>query len=473
MQLYNTLTRKKEEFVPINPPNVGMYCCGPTVYNYAHIGNLRSYIFEDILRRVLEYNGYNVNHVMNITDVGHLTSDMDEGEDKLEKGAKREGKTAWEIAEKYIKAFWEDAERLNLLQPSVVCRATEYIDEQIELIKLLEKKGYTYKISDGIYFDTLKFPKYYKLANIDIKGLEKGARVKFNKEKKNITDFALWKFSPKDKKRDMEWDSPWGKGFPGWHIECSAMSMKHLGGSDSIESANTFDIHCGGVDHLGVHHTNEIAQSESATGNKMANYWIHGEHLIMGSKKMAKSDSTFITLQSLIDKGYNPLAYRYFVLGAHYRSKLQFSWEALDGAQNALNKIYKVIRSISNVIPAQAAAGPAKAEIKDYKDKFDQAINDDLNIPQALAVLWDVIKDENADPSNKKATLLEFDKILGLDLDKIKEEKIPKGIIDLAEKRKQYRDQKDWEKSDEVRGQIEEKGYEIEDTEDGYEINKK
>ncbi|MCI0472541.1 MAG: cysteine--tRNA ligase, partial [Ignavibacteria bacterium] len=323
---YNTLSRKKEEFIPISGSKAGIYTCGPTVYNFAHIGNLRSYFFEDILKRVLLYNGYDVKHIMNITDVGHLVSDEDEGEDKMEKGSAREGKTVWEIAEDYTEAFKKDISLLNILPPTVYCKATDFIQEQIEMIKCLEDKGYTYIIEDGVYYDTSKFPDYGKMALLDIEGLEEGIRVEINTEKRNKTDFALWKFTPKDVKRQMEWESPWGRGFPGWHIECSAMSIKFLG--------NHFDIHCGGVDHIPIHHTNEIAQAEACTGEKFVNYWLHGEFLIEEKGKMSKSAGEFLKLQSLIDKGYSPFDYRYFLLMTHYRKKIKFSFNNLDSARN-------------------------------------------------------------------------------------------------------------------------------------------
>ena len=323
LYLYNTLSRKKEEFKAIDRSEIGLYTCGPTVYNYAHIGNLRSYIFEDILKRVLKYNDYNVRHIMNITDVGHLTGDMDMGEDKLEKGAKREGKTAWEIAKFYEEAFIDDLKKLNIEMPDKWTRATEYIDEQIDLIKILEEKGYAYKISDGVYYDTSKFKNYNKLSHLDIETLREGARVEKNEEKKNPTDFALWKFSPKDKKRQMEWKSPWGIGFPGWAIECSAMSMAELG--------EQLDIHCGGIDHINVHHTNEIAQSEAATGKQFFNYWMHGAFLnIKGGKKMAKSEGNFLTLENaLIKKEIDPLVYRFAALQTHYRKPMEYSEEVM------------------------------------------------------------------------------------------------------------------------------------------------
>jgi len=453
LKLYNTLTRKKETFKSIKPGFVGMYCCGPTVYNYAHIGNLRTYIFEDILKRVLIYNGFKVKHVMNITDVGHLTSDADVGEDKIELRARREKKTAWEIAKFYTRKFFEDIERLNIIKPDITPKATEHIKDMISLIKILEKKGYTYIIeNDGVYFDTSKFKDYGKLARLKIEGLKAGARVGFVKGKRNKTDFALWKFSPKGVKRQMEWESPWGIGFPGWHIECSAMAMKYLG--------EHFDIHCGGVDHIPIHHTNEIAQSEAATGKKWVNYWLHGEFLILEKGKMAKSTGMFITLQKLIDDGFDPLDYRYFCLNAHYRTQLRFSYKALEDAKRGFehlkNKIIEVL-SIKN---------KGKKSTIAYEKRFMEAINDDLNMPKALAIVWDMLKDNEVRNDLKYKAILKFDRVLGLKLDKIKIE-IPKKIKELLEKREEARKKKDFELADKIREEIKKEGYVIEDTKEG------
>lgn len=457
LYLYNTLTRKKEIFKPINPPYVGMYTCGPTVYNYAHIGNLRTYIFEDVLKRVLLYNGYKVKHVMNITDVGHLTSDADEGEDKIELEAKKEKKNAWQIAEFYTNAFKEDIKKLNILDPDIWCKATDHIEDFIYLIKILEEKGYTYRISDGIYFDTSKFPDYGKLAGQSLEEILPGARVEVNPEKKNPWDFALWKFSPKDVKRQMEWDSPWGVGFPGWHIECSVMSTKYLG--------QPFDIHCGGVDHIPIHHTNEIAQSEAAFGKPMANYWLHGEFLVLGEKRMGKSEGNFITLSVLEEKGYNPLAYRYFCFSAHYRSPLRFTWIAIDSAQRALNRLYENMKKYPKV----------DAEFhKEYEEKFHLAINDDLDMPKAISILWELVRDDSVSPEVKRATLIQFDKVLGLSLDNPPEIKIevPDEIWEMLEERERARKEKNWEKADKIREEIKDKGYIIEDTPQGPRIKK-
>ncbi len=460
LQIYNTLTRKKEIFKPLKKNIVGLYTCGPTVYNYAHIGNLRTYIFEDILKRVLIYNKFKVKHVMNITDVGHLTSDSDTGEDKMEKGAKREGKTVWEIADFYTKAFMSDIKKLNITKAEIICKATDYIKEQIELIKKLGKKGFTYIIEDGVYFDTSKLKDYGKLAKLDIEGLKAGARIEVVSGKKNITDFALWKFSPEEKKRQMEWNSKWGKGFPGWHIECSAMSMKFLG--------ETFDIHCGGIDHIPVHHTNEIAQSEAATGKKFVNFWMHGEFLNLEKEKMAKSGENFITLSTLEERNFDPLVYRFFCLSAHYRSSLNFSFESLESAKKGFENLKNKILEIKK------EKNKDNKKIKEkYKSEFLKLINNDLDMPKAVALLWDLTKEKEISGKSKLNLILDFDKVFGLNLKKIKEEKVPKEILDLVKKREKARKEKDFAESDKLRKLINEKGYALEDTEKGPLIKKK
>jgi cysteinyl-tRNA synthetase len=457
LKLFNTLTRKKETFKPLKKSEVGLYTCGPTVYNYAHIGNLRTYVFEDILRRTLEFNNYKVNHVMNITDVGHLVSDADTGEDKVEESAKKENKTVWEIADYYTKAFKKDIKDLNIKEPATWCKATDHIKEQIELIEKLEEKGFTYTIDDGVYFDTSKFDSYGHMARLDIKGQIAGARVDVVEGKKNPTDFALWKLSPNDgTKRQMEWESPWGIGFPGWHIECSAMSVKYLN--------QPFDIHTGGVDHVPVHHTNEIAQSEAANDKKMANYWLHGEFLIIRDEKMAKSKGTFITLNNLIEKDIDPLAYRYLLLTTHYRSKLTFNWKNLGAAASALNSLYDHVREMDN----------PKVGCAEFEREFEDAINDDLNTPKALAIVWNILK-SNYPSSAKKKTLLRFDQVLGLGLDELKKEKvsIPKSVKTLATKRERARRAKEFEEADNLRKAIEKEGFVVEDTANGPKISKK
>ncbi len=462
--LYNTLSRAKEEFKPISRNEIGLYTCGPTVYNYAHIGNLRTYLFEDFLKRVLEYNNYKVKHVMNITDVGHLAGNMDMGEDKLELGAKREGKTAWEIAVHYEEAFIKDLELLNIESPSIYARVTDNIPEQIALIKTLEDKGYTYKTSDGVYFDTAKVSDYNKLSHLPLEELREGARVEINEEKKNFTDFALWKFSPSGAKRQMEWESPWGIGFPGWHIECSAISLKYL--SDML------DIHCGGADHINIHHTNEIAQSEAATGKKFFNYWMHGAFLnIQGGKKMAKSDGNFLTLDNaLVSKNINPLVYRFAALQVNYRKPMEYSSESLKSAGDGLNNL------LSSVAALGFEVGKIDAE---FKEKFFTVINNDLNLPQALAIVSAVLK-SNLSKADKLATILDFDRVLGLKLDLAKDlnnqeidfDSLDDDIKLLIENRQLAREQRNWEESDSLRDEIKGRGYIIEDIKTGFKISK-
>ena len=448
LKVYTTLTRKKELFKPIKDKIVGLYTCGPTVYWYAHIGNLRTYIFADVLKRNLRYNGYKVKHVMNITDVGHMTSDADTGEEKMELAARRERKSAWEIAKFYEKKFLEDSAKLNIIKPDIISRATEHIKEQIELIQKLEKKGFTYIIDDGVYFDTSKVKNYGKLAKLNIKGLRAGARIEMVPGKRSITDFALWKFSPTGKKRDMEWDSPWGKGFPGWHIECSAMSMKYLG--------EHFDVHTGGIDHIPVHHTNEIAQSESATGKKFVNYWLHGAFLELKEARMGKSEGNVILVDNLMEEGFNPLAYRYLVLTAHYRSPLIFSRDALKSAQNAYARLKNIIANLKD----------DKKINKKYLTEFDKAINDDLNTPQALAALWNLLRDAKA--IGKVRTITKMDKVFGLDLlKKEKKGKISEQIKKLIKQREDARKNKDFKTADKIRTQLAEKGIILEDLPEG------
>jgi cysteinyl-tRNA synthetase len=450
LQLFDTYTRTIRKFEPLKSQEVGLYTCGPTVYDYAHIGNLRTYIFEDFLKRVLEWNKYQIKHVMNITDVGHLVSDADEGEDKMEKGSARTGKSAWEIAEFYTEAFQKDMELLNIQQPTIWCRATDHIQEQINTIRCIEKKGFTYRTSDGIYFDTSKQQDYGYLGRLDIEGLQAGMRIDMG-EKRNPTDFALWKFSPEDKHRQMEWDSPWGKGFPGWHIECSAMSAKYLG--------TFFDIHCGGEDHITVHHPNEIAQTEACYGTRLANFWMHGYFLQMGEEKMSKSGGGFIRLETLIERGYDPLVYRFFCLGALYRAKLNFSWDGINSAATSF-------RRLRNAVYEWGDAGSETDS--GFIAQFEEAINDDLNMPRAIAVAWDLMK-SSLDPAVKKATILLFDKVLGLRLSEWKpgEEEIPSEVQQLVEKRKQARQEKRWADADTIRAEIISLGYEVEDTPQG------
>jgi len=452
LSLYDTYTRSLREFEPLNPPEVGLYTCGPTVYNYAHIGNLRTYIFEDLLKRVLLLNGYHVKQVMNITDVGHLVSDADEGEDKMELSARRTGKSAWELAEIYTAAFKEDIARLNVTEPTIWCRATEHIREQIEMVQCIEANGYTYRTGDGIYFDTSKLDDYGYLARLDVEGLRAGARVTVG-EKRNRTDFALWKFSPEDQQRQMEWESPWGVGFPGWHIECSAMSAKYLG--------SYFDIHCGGEDHINVHHSNEIAQTQACYGTRLANFWLHAYFLNVDSGRMGKSAGNFLRLQDLIDRGYDPLAYRYLCLGAHYRSHLTFSWDTLDAAVTGLDRLRELVYGWG--APGQVS--------EEWMDTFAAFVNDDLNIARAIALAWDLTKSDLPD-ADKKATMLKFDEVLGLRLGEWAPAAVPAEMLELAEKRQAARKAKRWAEADALRDQITEAGYEVRDTPEGPVVRK-
>jgi cysteinyl-tRNA synthetase len=446
IRLHNTKTRTTEIFKPINEGAVGIYSCGPTVYHFAHIGNLRAYVFADVLRRVF-------------VDVGHLVGDGDDGQDKLEKGAAREGKNVWEIAKLYTDAYFQDLENLNIpLNAYVFPRATDHIREQIGLISALDIEGFTYKISDGIYFDTSKFKNYATFAHLDIEGLQSGARVEENKEKRNITDFALWKFSPSHEQRQMEWDSPWGKGFPGWHIECSAMAMKYLG--------NHFDIHTGGIDHIPVHHTNEIAQSECVTGETYVNYWMHVNFLNDMTGKMSKSNDDFLTLSLLQEKGYSSIAYRYFLLTAHYRKELSFSFESLEAASVA----YKKLMSWASLHTTTSGS-----IIDSYKQLFNEALYDDLNTPQAVAVIWTMIKDITLSSDDVYRTLMYMNQVLGLTLDtSIKTEAtIPDNVQVLVEARNTARTEKNWSESDNLRNKINVLGFDVKDTDNGQEITKK
>lgn len=450
IKLWNTLARRKEIFVPLKKGSVGLYTCGPTVYNYAHIGNLRTYIFEDILRRAFEYVGFKVKHVMNITDVGHLAGDADAGEEKMEAAARRERKTAWEIAKFYEKAFEEDLKKLNVEEPTLIVNATDHIAEQIALIKILEEKGFTYATSDGVYFNTSKFARYGRLSRQKLSEKAVGTREIVKTEKKHPADFALWKFSPTDRKRDMEWKSPWGVGFPGWHIECSAMSRKYLG--------QPFDIHTGGIDHVSVHHENEIAQSEAAYGAPLARYWLHGEFLTIDGGRMGKSEGNFITLADVLKRGFDPLAYRYFTLGAHYRSKLTFSWDALAGVASGLKKIRDELRGWPR---------PAKKGIATILKRFRAAVEDDLNMPAALAVFHDLLG-KTPTPAGAR-TALDMDKVFGLNLARTLAEplEVPRAVRTLVAEREAARKRGDWPLADARRREIERAGFVVEDTPTG------
>lgn len=466
IKLYNTLTRKKEVFKEIEPGKVRMYSCGPTVYDTAHIGNLRAYIFADILHRTLLFNNYKVLFVENITDVGHLTGDRDMGEDKMDLASKKAGETAWEIAKKYEKKYWEDCALLNIIKPNIISRATEHIQEQIDMVKELEYKGFTYKTNDGIYFDTSKLKDYGKLARLNKDGLKEGARIEINPDKKNETDFALWKFSPKDKKRQMEWESPWGIGFPGWHIECSAMSIKYLG--------EPFDIHTGGIDHIPVHHTNEIAQNEALYGHKTVNYWIHSAHIIVNGKKMSKSLGNAYQLNDLVKRNFDPLVFRYFVISASYRQTINFTWQAIENSKKSYDSL---IRKIA-LIKKNATNKSSEKYSEEYVKKFTDSINNDLNTSGALSFLQELLKDEGVTKEEKISTIEKMDSVLGLSLIKKADEiiqshsDIPNEIIKISKERELARKNKDWSKSDDLRNKIKELGYDVIDTNDGSEIKK-
>lgn len=451
IRIQDTLSGEKKVFEPVTPNIVTMYNCGPTVYNHAHIGNLRAYVFSDTLRRMFEYNNYEVRQVINVTDIGHLSSDSDDGEDKMTQALKREGKPLTieamrEVANYYFEEFTKDIEKLNIESPYKFPFASDHIKEDIELIDKLNKAEYTYAISDGIYFDISKFPEYGKLGNIKISDGEDQSRIGMNPEKKNQRDFAVWKFN-----KDIGFDAPFGKGFPGWHIECSAMSVKYLG--------SEFDIHTGGIDHIPVHHNNEIAQAKCA-GYEYAKYWMHNAHLNIGEEKMAKSGGNFITLKTLEEKSIDPLALRYIFLSARYSSPLQFSWEAIDGAQTAIKRIKDKLTTF-----------PDDGSV--VQTEFNSYINDDLDTPKALALVSEVLKDENISDADKKATILDFDRVLGLKLNESHAVNITPEVQSLIDERNEARKNKDFAKSDEIREKIEKLGYNLKDTLHGSELTEK
>ena len=454
---YNTLTKQKDLFKPIEEGKVKIYSCGPTVYKDATIGNMRTNLLNDTLRRVFKYNGYELKHVMNITDVGHLVSDGDEGEDKMLKSAREEHKSPLEIAEHYTKLFFRDLERLNIETPEVVCKATDHIKEMLEMVQKIMKNGYAYETSTAIYFDVSKLNKYGILSGINLNDQKAGARVDIDPEKRNPYDFALWIKAPAN--HLMKWDSPWGPSYPGWHIECSAMSTKYLG--------EEFDIHTGGIDLVPTHHENEIAQNKGACGKNPAHYWIHGEYLLINGGKMSKSLGNTYLIDDIIARGYSPLAYRLFNYSCHYRGKLNFTWEGIESANTSLIRLregyQKHLNGNSNV---------SDEIIADMENRFHQAINDDMNMPLALSVVWEAVKYPEKSP--KIAQLLKkFDTVLGIKIDEVQETKIPQEILDLVEERKQARSDKNWSESDRLRDLIAEKGYIVKDTKDGTEVLKK
>lgn len=467
---HNTLTGTEDAFTPLKQDGVGMYNCGPTVYDYVTIGNWRAYVFADTLRRVLEYNDIKVTQVMNITDVGHLTSDADAGEDKMTLALAREGKPLTleamkEVADFYTNAFLEDLAQLNIKRPAALPRASEHVEAMEALIATLMEKEYAYKTSDGVYFDISRFPSYGKLGNIKLEGQKEGARVEENAEKRNPQDFALWK-----RNDNLGWDAPWGKGFPGWHIECSAMSMHYLG--------KQFDIHTGGIDHIPIHHNNEIAQSEAATGRQYVRFWLHNAFLNIEGTKISKSLGNAIKLHQLVEHGYDPLAYRYWLLTAHYKTPVNFTWNALDAAAQAYARLEKYF--VETLLPLKGGEIDAA-----YRRRFHEAINDDLDTPKALAVVWELIKDKNVEGKNKKATLLDFDRVLGLGLIQDKKKLRTRTSISVVElkdlpeetrllviAREEMREKKDWAKADELREEISKQGYTVEDLPEGPKVTK-
>lgn len=457
IKFYNTLTRKKDIFMPLDSKEVRIYSCGPTVYKNATIGNMRTNIFQDVLRRVLRYNGYNLKHVMNITDVGHLVSDGDEGEDKMLKSAREEHKSPIEIAEYYTKNFFDDLEALNIEKPEVICKATEHIKEMLEYVEKLMKNGYAYETSTAIYFDVSKLDKYGILSGINLEDQKSGARVEVDKEKRNPYDFALWIKAPEN--HLMKWDSPWGPSYPGWHIECSAMGQKYLG--------EQFDIHTGGIDLVPTHHENEIAQSKGACGKIPARYWLHGEYLLINGGKMSKSLGNVYMLEDIRDRGYNPIVYKLFSYSCHYRNKLNFTWEGIESASKSLERLkdgYRKHLNGTDVVEQEI--------VNSFENKFHEAINDDLNMPLAMGVVWEVVRYEK---KNKLLAdlLIKFDTVLGLNIDKQEEkEEIPQEIIDLAKQREKARIEKNWAESDMLRDKIKEKGYIVKDSKEGTIIEK-
>ena len=462
MKLYNTLTRKKEEFKPVKDGEVGIYSCGPTVYWNQHIGHMYAYVQWDVLVRFLRFQDYKVSWVMNITDVGHLTSDEDTGEDKMEKGAEREGLSVWQLAEKYTKQFVDSLSLLNINDPDTLPKATEHIDEQIKLAKLIENNGFAYKTKMGLVFDTSKFKDYSIFANLALDKQVKRGDVEDDPEKKSPWDFFLWVTG--NPKHIMKWKSPWGEGYPGWHLECTAMSTKYLG--------NNFDIHTGGIEHVPVHHTNEIAQGYGAFGKQTANYWLHNAWLLeQGGEKMSKSTGNFLTVQELIEKGYDPLALRYLFLTSHYRKGLRFSWDALDAASQALDRLRKVVTAAHSSLSSRNELSEEKEnKIDSFREKFNSALNDDLNTPVALSVVWEVVK-SNIPDRDKFDLILSFDAVLGLELGRNKEEsQTPEEVQSLVSEREVLRKKGDFAGADRVRKKIEKLGYSVSDTSEGPKI---
>ena len=465
LKLYNTLSRSIETFEPLDPTEVKVYCCGPTVYNYQHIGNLRTYIFEDLLIRTLRFAGYQVKHVMNVTDVGHLVSDADEGEDKMLLAAKREGKKSEELADYYTKVFFEHCSWLNIIRPDIVCKATEHVQQMIELIERIEENGLAYLSAGNVYFDVCKFQDYGKLAKLDLGNLQAGARIEVDQNKKSPLDFALWFTKSKFEDQELQWDSPWGRGYPGWHIECSAMAMKYLG--------EQFDIHCGGIDHIPVHHTNEIAQSEAASGKQFVNYWLHGGFLVTSEKgKMSKSAGEFLTLDVLKDRAFDPISYRLFCLSGTYRNELSWSWEALEGAANSLKKLKAAVFEWKK--DSKEEQRTLSEQALKFQNEFQNAIFHDLGFPKALAILHAVSNDNNLNSAEKLQLFQEFDQVLGLGVEDWREEEYetPTTVLQMAKERETARQNKNWAEADRLRDEILGSGFSVEDTPNGPKLKK-
>lgn len=466
MKLYNTLTRKIEEFVPLNPPNVSFYVCGPTVYDFSHIGHMRTYTNNDVLKRALTYLGYKVNHVMNVTDVGHLSGDDDNGEDKMEKGAKKYGKTVWDIAKFYTKFFFKTTDALNIIRPDIVCKATEHIEEMIQLINRLSQNDYIYETKEAVYFDVMKFKNYGKLSGQKLEDKIQAVRAEINldAEKKHPADFALWfKRIGRFANHTMHWSSPWGEGFPGWHVECSAMSMKYLG--------ETIDIHSGGIDHVPVHHENEIAQSEASTGKSFVKYWFHNNFLTVDGQKMSKSLGNFYTIDDIEKNKVDPISLRLLFLQSHYRQPLNFTWQSARGSLEAFNRLKEITKGLKGSSSLTREPVNLSSKATDYRKQFMTALENDLQTPQAVAIMWDMIKSDIS--NNEKCFLLiDFDRVFGLNLVDVDEEKIDANIIILAERRLEARRKRNFDASDRLRIKIEKAGFKIEDKEDSYTIKK-
>ncbi len=469
LELYNTMGRSIQKFTPRTPGKVGFYGCGPTVYNYAHIGNLRAFVFQDTLARSLRFLGYEVTHVMNVTDIGHLTGDADDGEDKMVSRAREKGQSVLEIAEFYTKAFFDDIDRLNILRPTVMCKATDHIDQMISLIQRIEANGHTYSAGGNLYFDISTFPGYGALANFNPEDLKAGTRVDVDENKRNPFDFVLWFTKSKFENQALVWDSPWGRGYPGWHIECSAMSMEYLG--------EQFDIHTGGIDHIQIHHTNEIAQSEGATGRKWVNYWLHNEFLVMDKGKMSKSSGEFLTLQYLVDKGFDPLDYRFFLLGGHYRSQLTFSWESMESARNSRRSLVQRLARIHENAETVPETLPETSPANEWIDRFRTDMEQDLSTPRALSQLQGLIRDTDVPPAEALAAVVQMDEVLGLNLIEsaqalIASSKDTGGLDDgnidaLIAERAEAKKAKNFARADEIRNQLKESGILLEDTASG------